>query len=187
MCSESLVELHGSIHGLVCRSCGAHESRDLFQLRLAAANAQWKEGLGDFELRADGDAELEKDVVKKFQVPGCATCGEKQLMPTVVFHGGKVEDEVAKRAEGMVQDADGVLVVGSTVSLWSAWRLVKKVKERNGRIMCVNFGDTRGDGLWDVKVEGEVGEALKRLAGMMGIEVEEESGDREERGTALQL
>eukprot|EP00177_Eucheuma_denticulatum_P000157 GFKZ01000282.1.p1 GENE.GFKZ01000282.1~~GFKZ01000282.1.p1 ORF type:complete len:348 (+),score=23.20 GFKZ01000282.1:73-1044(+) len=170
---RGLVELHGSIHGLYCRHCGGREGREGFQERLMERNAGWSRELeNDVEFRADGDAELAGELVGRFRVPECVHCGADELMPAVVFHGGGVPIGVAERAAGMVAEGDGLLVVGSTVQLWSAWRLVRMVKERGGRVFCVNFGRTRGDDVWDEKVEGVIGDAVVRLARIMGGEVE---------------
>lgn len=164
--TASLLELHGTIHKLVCRSCGAFESRKAFQTRLNALNRQWSTDLGTYSYRPDGDADLDGELVHKFRVPPCNHCGEEALMPALVFHGGHVPAHVTEKATHMVEQCDALLVVGSTVTPFSAYRLVRLAKQRGAFLACVNFGDTRADDLYDVKVEALVGNAMARLANL---------------------
>ena len=167
MPTKRLVELHGSIHGLVCRRCGVRESREAFQIRLEEMNEVWARELGRYEHRPDGDADLKGDFIERFQVGGCTGCGEDALMPSLVFHGGGVPKDVSETCMDIVEGCDGLVVIGSTVTPYSAFRLVRKAKERGLFVGCVNFGDTRADGMYDCKVEGLVGNAVARLADMM--------------------
>lgn len=179
---ESLVELHGNIHGLRCLLCGEQESRPEFQVRLAAENERWVRAIkeGRATMRKDGNVDMCTEVVGEFRVARCARCGGDSMIPTVVFHGGGVDTVDAERAWTMVGASDGLFVVGSTVRLWSAWKLVKRVKEEGGKVVCLNFGETRGDGIWDCKVEGVVGDAVGRLARLLlgGFRIPEESENK---------
>lgn len=159
-----IVELHGSIHFIRCRNCFALESRDMFQKRLVAQNAAWSAQLGEHEYRPDGDADVNGDLVLQFQVPTCTRCGEDTLMPTVVFHGGSVPIRDAQAATRVVQAADALLVVGSSMTTYSAFRLAKMAKTDGKFIGCINFGPSRADELIDVKVEALAGDATARLA-----------------------
>ncbi|KAI0565582.1 Sirtuin [Gracilaria domingensis] len=164
--SASLVELHGTIHKVVCRSCGAYELRKHFQTRLVNCNKEWSKELGTYRYRPDGDADLDDNLVHKFQVPLCDSCGEEALMPALVFHGGQVPAEVADMATHKVEQSDALLVVGSTVTPFSAYRLVRLAKKKGAFLACVNFGATRADELYDVKVEALVGNAMARFANL---------------------
>lgn len=164
--TASLIELHGTIHKLVCRSCGAYELRKTFQTRLNTLNEQWSRELGTYSYRPDGDADLNSELVHGFRVPHCNECGEEALMPALVFHGGQVPAHVADKATRMVEQCDALLVVGSTVTPFSAYRLVRLAKQRGAFLACVNFGDTRADDLYDVKVEALVGNAMARLTNL---------------------
>lgn len=193
MLGENLVELHGSIHAVRCVLCGGRESRTEYQTRLAVENERWVRAVneGGATMRKDGNVDMCKEVVGEFCVARCMWCGGDGIIPTVVFHGGAVQSADAKRAWEMVGNGDGLFVVGSTVRLWSAWKLVKRVKESGGKVVCLNFGDTRGDGIWDCKVEGVIGDAVGRLARLLlgGFRVPEEVGmqERKESVRAVQL
>lgn len=52
----------------------------------------------------------------------------------------------------MAVQSDGVLVMGSSVMVYSAYRLVKAAKEAGARLAIVNVGTTRADSLADLKV-----------------------------------
>lgn len=160
-----LIELHGSIHRLHCLHCGEVESRVAFQRRLVEHNRDWARLLkSSYDYRPDGDADLAGDLVNEFTVPVCTACGESKLLPSVVFHGGSVPKQIADSATEAVRQADALLVVGSSLSTFSAFRLVKLAKQRNMFVACVNYGPTRADNIVDIKVEALTGDAMARLA-----------------------
>lgn len=165
--SARIVELHGSIHWLVCRVCGARESRTAFQTRLSERNVLWSRQLGTYEFRADGDAELDGSFIAEFNVPPCKACGANDIMPTVVFHGGSVPQTDADAATRVIEQCDALLIVGSTVTPYSAFRLVRMAKKDGKFVGCINFGQTRADDLIDIKVEALVGDAVARLADLI--------------------
>lgn len=84
-------------------------------------------------------------------------------MPNVVFFGGNVRREVASASREMVADSDSVLVLGTSLSTWSSYRLAKQAHEEGKPIGIVNLGETRADPLASFKVEARVGELLGRL------------------------
>lgn len=161
---SKIIELHGSIHFLRCRTCFAIESRTNFQNRLIELNQAWSMELGEHEYRPDGDADVDGDLVNRFCVPSCSECGADALMPTVVFHGGTVPVRDAQAATRVVDSADSLLIVGSTMTTYSAFRLAQMAKKDGKFVGCINFGKTRADQLIDVKIEALVGDATARLA-----------------------
>ncbi|GFR43928.1 hypothetical protein Agub_g5065 [Astrephomene gubernaculifera] len=112
--------------------------------------------------RPDGDVEL-ADAGGGFAVPPCAACGGL-LKPDVVFFGDNIAHEVKDRAAALVGSADALLVVGSSVQVFSAFRLVEAAKRAGARLVMVNVGPTRADKLADLKVEARAGEVMSRLA-----------------------
>lgn len=159
--SEAVVELHGALADVRCLACGALEPRDGLQARLDALNPGWR------ALRAeqapDGDAELSSELVARFVVADCARCGGP-LKPDVVFFGEAVPRERVERAYAMVDAADALLVVGSSLAVFSGYRFVKRAHARGQPIAIVNLGASRGDALADVVVDARAGEVLPRLA-----------------------
>ena len=59
-----------------------------------------------------------------------------------------------------LDEADALLVVGSSLTVWSGFRFVKRASELGIPIAIVNRGETRGDSLAALKIDGECGEAL---------------------------
>lgn len=163
-------EIHGSIHHLQCRSCGFVESRTDFQNRLIESNQHFARLLSEYEHRPDGDVDLRGELVDQFTLPACGACdAEHMIMPTIIFHGGNVPRDVYDRATNAIKASDAVLVVGSSISTYSAYRLVKLIKEQGKAAFCINYGPTRGDNMWDLKIEAIVGDTLARLADMMVV------------------
>lgn len=101
-----------------------------------------------------------------FQVPPCPTCGGV-LKPHVVFFGDSIPPQRAQQAQALAESADAVLVVGSSVQVYSAYRLVKGAKEAGARLALLTAGPTRADALLgpdDLKLEALAGGTLARLA-----------------------
>lgn len=116
--------------------------------------------------RPDGDVEL-VDAGAGFVLAPCTACGSELLKPAVTFFGDSVPRPTVDAALAAATSADLLLVVGSSVMVWSAFRLVKAAVEAPGggaALAIVNVGQTRADGLATLKVEALAGEVLARLA-----------------------
>ena len=96
-------------------------------------------------------------------VPKCDNCGKGVLKPDVVFFGDNVKKGIAERAMDAVTSADALLVVGSSLQVFSAFRLVKKASDLNIKVGMLTVGETRADDLADFKIELRAGEALARV------------------------
>jgi NAD+-dependent protein deacetylase sirtuin 4 len=158
--SREVLELHGSLARVRCLACGALTPREVFQGQLLERNPQalsWSA-----ELQPDGDAELPDEAVARFVVPSCA-CGGA-FKPDVVFFGDNVPGERLSRALAWSDEADTLLVVGSSLTVYSGFRFVLRAKERGQRVVIINRGPTRGDELADLKIDDEVGRVLAQLA-----------------------
>lgn len=164
--SRAVVQLHGRNRVVVCLDCGGELPREQVQERLAALNAGWlAEARGDglhadeADFAPDGDADVARDAVNGFTVPECDRCGGV-LKPAVVFFGESVPPPKVSYAMGRVDEADALLVVGSSLTVWSGFRFVRRAADRGVPIAIVNIGPTRGDDLAAVKVEASCGEVL---------------------------
>jgi NAD-dependent deacetylase sirtuin 4 len=113
--------------------------------------------------RPDGDTEL-VDAGVGFAVPPCAVCGTGTLMPDVVFFGDSLDKHVAAAAAAAAASCDAMLVVGSSLTVYSAFRLARAAKEAGAGLAIVNVGPTRADESADLKIEARAGEALPLLA-----------------------
>lgn len=170
--SERVVELHGALHEVICLSCAAVESRDSLQERLLALNPDWHravlEGQDEqAEQAPDGDAELPAERVAGFRVAGCRRCGGV-LKPKVVFFGENVPPDVTARAWSLFDEGEVLLVVGSSLTVFSGYRFVRKAAQRGVPVALVNLGPTRGDPLIELRVDERVEQVLPELATRLG-------------------
>jgi NAD-dependent SIR2 family protein deacetylase len=165
--SRAVVQLHGRNRIVVCLDCGGEFPREAMQERLAELNAEWLAAARWDHLHADeadfapdGDAEVAHDVVGGFRVPECHRCGGV-LKPAVVFFGESVPRDKVTYAMGRVDEADALLVVGSSLTVWSGFRFARRAAERGLPIAIVNIGPTRADDLASMKIEEKCGPALR--------------------------
>ncbi|MDX1674302.1 MAG: NAD-dependent protein deacetylase [Longimicrobiales bacterium] len=165
--SRRVVELHGTLSQVVCLECGGRVVRDAFQERLLDRNPGWLDGLADARRRAetapDGDAELDGVAVEGFRVPGCDRCGGI-MKPDVVLFGETVPADRVETAWRLFDEGDAVLVVGSSLAVYSGRRFIYRARDGDVPIAVVNLGPTRADDVAAAKVEDRVGRALPRIA-----------------------
>jgi NAD-dependent SIR2 family protein deacetylase len=158
--SRAVIDLHGRLDLIRCMSCSATARRAEFQDDLVSLNAGWA-GLEATAL-PDGDAELERTDFSGFAVPPCASCGGV-LKPDVVFFGETVPRDQVEAAQRHLEDADAMLVVGSSLMVYSGFRFVQAAARRGIPIAAVNIGLTRADDLLALKVEERCETALAFL------------------------
>lgn len=168
--SRAVVQLHGRNRLVVCLDCGAEFPRVEIQEELARVNAEWLarapwEHLqaADADFAPDGDAEVGANVIDGFRAPECARCGGA-LKPAVVFFGESVPREKVDYAMSRLDESDALLVVGSSLTVWSGYRFAKRAAEQKKPIAIVNIGPTRADDLATLKIEAECGEVLAASA-----------------------
>lgn len=160
---DAVLELHGTTHEVVCLTCKALTPREEMQRLLARYNetsSLESNPLNPHQQRPDGDVEVKGHT--GFMVPPCPACGGI-LKPDVVFFGDSVPKDRSQRALELAQQAAYLLVVGSSVTVFSAFKLVKAAKENGAQIGILNFGNTRADDLADWIVEARAGHALSRV------------------------
>lgn len=162
--SVNVLELHGSLYEVSCLSCGARESRDSVQRRLLELNPGWPGLRG--ELAPDGDVELRPGAEGGFVLPVCTRCGGT-IKPVVVFFGDSVPGERVERAWAMWEDAATLLVVGSSLAVYSGYRFVRAAAREGKPVVIINDGETRGDTHAAVKISERISTALPRLAQLM--------------------
>ena len=161
--SRPVINLHGEIAAVVCLDCGVRESRRSVQDRLAFLNP----GLAGpapvqhAELRPDGDAVVAD--WHGFALAACLGCGGR-LKPDVVFFGEAVPKPRVESAYAMVESADALVVVGSSLTVMSGLRFVRHNAKQGRPVVIINRGPTRGDELADIKIDGGCSETLGSLA-----------------------
>ena len=161
---RKVVDLHGRLDTVVCLDCGHCSPRHQMQARLAECNP----GLiaNARHLTPDGDAEVDDDAETWLRVPACTRC-DGVLKPHVVFYGGAVEKHVVESVYGMVDQAKSVLVVGSSLMVFSAFRFVRRASQLGMPIAIVNRGVTRADELATLKLDNDCETALDTLGAML--------------------
>ncbi len=158
--STSVIDLHGRLDGVVCLACGATTSRARLQLRLQQANPGW----ASLEAGAapDGDADLEGRDFSLFQVPACERC-DGLLKPDVVFFGENVPRARVDRAMAHLERADAMLVVGSSLMVYSGLRFAHAAMRLGVPVAAVSLGRTRADDVLQFRMAAPCGEALAFL------------------------
>jgi NAD-dependent SIR2 family protein deacetylase len=148
--SHAVLELHGNIHSVVCLECRAHFPRALVQQQLVEANP----GVANEDAAPlpDGDAHIEPAALESFRLPVCLHCGGA-LSPDVVFFGDNVPPARTAAALDQMQRADALLVVGSSLMVYSGFRFCRMAQESGKPIAAVNLGRTRADHLLSLKIE----------------------------------
>lgn len=154
--SENVVDLHGRLDRVVCLDCKRLSPRGELQARLVADNPDF---LGQsFVARADGDVELSADY-ERFRLTACSVCGGV-LKPDVVFFGENVPAPRVERAMASLHGARALLIVGSSLMVFSGFRFARAAARQGVPIAVVNLGKTRADDLAALRLAGNVGEVL---------------------------
>lgn len=160
--SHDVIELHGSLHRVLCLDCQLRSTRDVIQRQMEIDNPYLAQV---HAVQApDGDTLLDPTFEEHFQVPHCPHCNGERLKPDVVFFGENVAPATAARAMAAVEQAEGLLVVGSSLMAYSAFRLCKAMVEHGKPVIAINLGKTRGDELLQVKIEASCEQLLPLLA-----------------------
>lgn len=157
--SKKVLELHGRLDQVLCTGCGDILSRPELDARIAQLNPEVNRSQ-DVEFTPDGDAEVE--VGKNFRVPECGFCGA-HYKPDVVFFGEQVPLSRVEAAEGLLNSAEAVLVAGTSLTVNSGLRLVKRAQKRGIPIVIVNLGDTKADLIANVKLSASTSNLLEAI------------------------
>ena len=159
--SERVSDLHGRLDQVECLDCGASSRRADLQTELARLNPGWV--ARSAALAPDGDADLEDADFASFRVPACTCCGG-MLKPAVVFFGEQVPLARVEYCFARLHEADGLLVVGSSLAVWSGYRFVRAAVQQNIPVAMVNLGRTRADAELTLKIEASCSAALSAVA-----------------------
>lgn len=158
--SRDVIDLHGRLDSIRCLACEQCTPRPALQSRLVAANPDW--AALDAADAPDGDADLEAADFSGFTIPACEACGG-MLKPDVVFFGENVPRERVDRAMDWLRNSDAMLVVGSSLMVYSGYRFAVAAKAAGKPIAAINRGVTRADDLLTLKLDADCGNALRRL------------------------
>ncbi len=157
---QNVIPLHGSLRTATCLECETRVSRSEIQTRLEVDNSRFVSAAVMPD--AGGEGLYAIDVDDSFAVPNCTKCGGI-LKPDVVFFGGNIESDVKHAANEAIRAASGVLVVGTSLMVYSSFRLVKLAHELNLPVASIGFGITRGDSLMSLMIRREIASTFEEL------------------------
>ena len=156
---QRIVELHGALAEVVCMECGRLSPRDALQARLQQLNPGWTREYA--EQAPDGDAEVEG--THSFRVVDCDGC-RGPLKPHVVFFGENVPKQRVDDAWSIFDAADAILVIGSSLTVYSGYRFVRGAEARGLDVAILNQGETRGDPHAALKIDASAAPVLRKWA-----------------------
>jgi len=159
--SRRVIDLHGQADVVKCMQCGATLMRHALHDELARRNPEWLSLTA--AVGPDGDADLDGYDFSTFEVPGCHRCRVGILKPDVVFFGDNVPKPRVEQAFSALEDASGVIIIGSSLMVYSGFRFARRAAKAGKPIACVNLGATRADDLFDLKIMAPIGPTLAAL------------------------
>jgi len=165
--SRRVVDLHGSYGRVRCLQCGRRLSRHALDARFEAANPGFREsvnGRGAIEVAPDADAVLAE--TSGFVLVDCPTCSGI-LKPDIVYFGETVPKDVVAQSFALIDEADAVLVAGSSLTVMSGLRFVKRAARDGKEVFIVNRGATRADGVATLKIDHRCEVVLPALADLL--------------------
>jgi NAD-dependent SIR2 family protein deacetylase len=157
--SQAVVDLHGQLAEVECLACRKSFSRASIQHWLAEHNPGLESATAEFAT-PDGDAELSQGAEEDLVVPACTACSGV-LKPAVVFFGENVPKPRVDESYRALAESDALLVVGSSLMVFSGYRFVRRACELGKPVVVLNNGKTRADSLATLKLEGECGGVLE--------------------------
>jgi NAD-dependent deacetylase sirtuin 4 len=168
--STNVLEIHGQLDKVICLSCSSILSRHDFQQILHDFNPNATQILQLFKDQApdvasstrisknslnvnpDGDVDATKEFIVNFKYPSCLSCTHGILKPNVVFFGENMSLDTRDESFNRIDSADALLVIGTSLQVYSAYRLLKRAYSQEKPIFIVNLGETRGDSMATDKV-----------------------------------
>ena len=162
--SGVVIDLHGTYARVACLDCGHTMSRTQLAELLEAANPGFADRaatLGGIAVAPDADAEVSD--TDSFRIVDCPSCGG-MLKPDIVYFGESVPKERVAEAYSLVDDAEVLLVAGSSLTVYSGYRFVRHAAATGIPVAIINRGRTRGDDLAAVKIDNGCSPMLALLA-----------------------
>lgn len=158
--STRLTELHGSAHRVICLSCNHRLTRNEMQDLIRRLNPSWH--AHSVQMAPDGDVSLSQEQVTGFKVPECYSCGGI-LKPEIVFFGDNVPRPTVELVNRKLEESDAMLVAGSSMEVYSGYRIACSAEKIGIPIAILNIGKTRADSLAQLKISARCGEVLTKI------------------------
>ncbi|HEY0706680.1 MAG TPA: NAD-dependent protein deacetylase [Polyangia bacterium] len=166
--SRRVIELHGALADVFCLGCDVRYDRAHVHERLCAHNRDWLAAAAASAVSPDGDAQLDPTSEASFEVWPCEHCGGA-LKPDVVFFGGNVPAPRVASAFALLEAADVLLVIGSSLEVYSGFRFVRGAVNAGKAVAILNQGPTRGDDLAAVRIDARAGTVLPEVARRLSL------------------
>ena len=163
--SQRVVDLHGRLDRVMCLQCGARCTREDVDLRLGEVNAQWRTTV--LAHNPDGDVDIPDADLDRFTLVDCTACGGP-LKPDVVYFGDSVPRDRVEESYALIDAASAVLVLGTSLHVYSGRRFTVRAVERGIPVAVVNQGPTRADDDAAVRIEAPLGSTLSMLVAHLG-------------------
>jgi NAD-dependent SIR2 family protein deacetylase len=164
--ARPVIELHGGLDRVICLQCKQITPRQALHERLTAANPSATEN-PEAVAKPDGDVELDEAQVRSFRLVDCAGCGGL-LKPDVVFFGENVPPGRVAACYELVEASSLLLVLGSSLTVASGFRFVRRAASHEIPVVIVNQGPTRGDPYARTKIEAPLGRLLTEVVQRSG-------------------
>ena len=158
--SRRVIDLHGVLHKTRCLSCNKKGKRGDWQTRLEECNPNWSAEVAAYT--TDGDAEISKSDYLSFNVPACTFCGGI-VKPDVIFFGEPVPPERVNDAKAKLERSDALLIVGSSLMVFSGYRFARLAHSANIPLVIINRGTTRADAIAAQKISNDCAAVLPLL------------------------
>ena len=163
--TRDVLELHGALAAVVCLTCGERTTRVELDRRMHEANPGFV--VDSEEIRPDGDISLLEVDVERFVPPVCLTCGSDTLKPDVVFFGESVPKDRVERCYALTEEAQALLVLGSSLAVMSGLRFVRRAAVRGIPVVILTRHLARGEDLATVHVPADLTESLTGLCALL--------------------
>jgi NAD-dependent SIR2 family protein deacetylase len=159
--SRTVVNLHGSYAQVICLDCAHAMTRAHLASLLEAANPGFDADTDGLSVAPDADAVVAD--TSSFRVVDCPWCGG-MLKPDIVYFGENVPKDRVTQSYSLIDDAEALLVAGSSLTVFSGYRFVRHASARGIPIAILNRGRTRGDDLATVKLDAGCSPILTLVA-----------------------
>jgi NAD-dependent SIR2 family protein deacetylase len=159
--ARDVLELHGNLALARCLDCGETTQRAEVARRLLEANPHFEVIAG--EVRPDGDVVLSDEAVAGFHPPRCLVCQSDLLKPDVVFFGESVPKTLVEQCFSCVEGSRGLVVLGSSLTVMSGYRFVRRATARSIPVAIVTRGPSRGDENATIRLDAPLGPTLSRI------------------------
>lgn len=160
--TRDVLELHGSGYKVICLGSQCNYSIDRHDLQLIFNTLNASMVNRSELMRPDGDIDIPQEYIDSFRIPECPQCGGN-LKPEIVFFGDSIPKQRAEKLAALVCSSDGVLILGSTLLVYSGYRVLLSCHEMGLPIAIVNIGKVRGEEKASLKISAKCGDIIPKV------------------------